>query len=239
MDDEILTEALSPGPDCLSIEDLARFSDHAMSGDQLAAARRHVASCMSCQAELELLQRFATSEISDDEQAIVRSGVEQLRRREREIFGDRERVRPAENKWIAVGWIRSSVALAASLLLIAAGYYLFRPAPSGFPTDASVDRGVTRSLTIGLVAPVGDLGSAPDRLQWQPVAGARGYHVRVLEVDRHELWSADVAATSVELPSVVKAQFAPGKTLLWHVTANDSSSRALAESELQQFRVVR
>jgi len=239
MDDRILTEALSPGPDCLSIEDLGRLADNALSGEQLAAARRHVASCASCQAELALLQRFATSEISQDEQAVVRAGVEQLRRREREIFGDVERVRPAENKRIGVSWIRASAALAASLLLLAAGYYIFRPAPSGFPTDLPADSGVVRSLTIGLVAPVGDLTAAPDRLQWHPVAGATGYHVRVLEVDRHELWSADVTATSVDLPTAVKVQVAPGKTLLWQVIASDASSRALAESALQEFRVVR
>ena len=71
MDDRFLTNALSPGPDCLSIEDLGRLVDNALSGDQLTAARRHVATCASCQAELTLLQRFATSDISDGDRKSV------------------------------------------------------------------------------------------------------------------------------------------------------------------------
>ena len=64
------------------------------------------------------------------------------------------------------------------------------------------------------------------------------YRVRLMEVDRQELWSTSTSALGVDLPAPVRASIAPGRTLLWDVTAYDAAGAAIAESGTQSFRVV-
>jgi len=122
------------------------------------------------------------------------------------------------------------MAAAAVLLVVSGVLYLRHPAP-GLPTTIDAGRELPRSSSVALSAPIGDVVEAPRRLQWEPVAGRRvRYHVRLMEIDRHELWTSDATATSVEVPAAVRAAIVPAKTLLWQVSALDASGVRLADS---------
>jgi hypothetical protein len=94
-------------------------------------------------------------------------------------------------------------------------------------------------MAVTLRAPIGDVADAPERLQWEPVAGAVRYHAQLAEVDRREVWSADTSGTSIAIPAPVRGQVVPGKTLVWTITAYDAAGVPIAESDRQRFRVAR
>lgn len=236
MENESLNKALRPSPECLSIEQLGRYVDDALAPGERAAAKAHIGGCVNCQAELALLDAFATLSVRDDEAQVVRAGVDELTRRRSKIFGDTRHESSLLRRWMSASALRPAFAMAAVLLAIAGGYYLTQPA-SRFPSGIGPD--VTRSSSVAAQAPVGDLSAVPERLQWQQVVGASKYRVRLTEVDRHELWSSDATATSIELPPAVRAQIVPGKTLLWQVTAYGASNEPIAQSEPQRFRLAR
>ena len=96
---------------------------------------------------------------------------------------------------------------------------------------------VTRSRSIAVRGPVGDLRESPRRFEWVEVDRASRYRVRLMEVDRREVWSAATAAAGIDLPPQVRALSVPSKTLIWDVTAYDSSGLAIAESGSQAFRL--
>ena len=56
MEDKILKQALAPGPDCLSVEDIGRYADGALGAEERSAAARHIEKCQTCQAELALMR---------------------------------------------------------------------------------------------------------------------------------------------------------------------------------------
>jgi anti-sigma factor RsiW len=86
MEEQHLRRALRPGPDCPSIERLGRYADGTLTAEERRGDESHVATCVNCQAELVLLQAFATASVRGDEADDVRWGVEQLARRQAEIF---------------------------------------------------------------------------------------------------------------------------------------------------------
>jgi hypothetical protein len=236
MEHEILNAALQPGPDCIDVERLGRFVDGAVEPDERRAIAAHVDGCATCQAEITLLQAFTDGSVDATESAAVRDIVAELRRRPSPI--------PAatvheSRTWrgIPLGMLRAIVTTVA-LLVVASSVYLFRSTAPQLPTDIDAGRDVTRSLAIAVVSPLGDQRSVPSRLEWRPVAGASRYHVRLMEVDRTELWSVDTDASAVELPEAMRARIVPAKTLLWDVTAFASSSAVIATSDAQRFRVV-
>jgi len=237
MERKILSDALKPGPDCLSIEYIGHYADGALPAAERVVASAHIEACANCQAELALLRAFAATTVRDDEAESVRAGVAALRRRESDILGSGRREASSLGQWGSVWLFRHAISLAAVLLLVVGGFYLLNPAPPRLPTNVSSGDEVTRSLTVAVRAPIGEQVDAPARLEWQPVTGAVRYRVRLMEVDRHELWSTDVAATSVDLPQDVRARIVPAKTLLWQVTAYGASNAPLAESDVARFRL--
>jgi hypothetical protein len=96
---------------------------------------------------------------------------------------------------------------------------------------------VFRSATVTLVAPEGDVAQAPEALRWEAVPGAASYAVTVTEVDRTEVWRAEVRAPEAPLPAAVRARVVPGKPVLWQVAAKDASGNVVATSGAQRFRV--
>jgi hypothetical protein len=208
MEDEILRRALAPGPDCLSLDELGRYADGALRGEQRSTAARHIERCPTCQAEFALMQSMTASS--------GRSGS----KRPPHIFS-------------------VAAAAAAVLIVVAAGSYYFRlPRAPQLPSTVTTDREVTRSLAIAVRSPVGDQPAPPERLEWNAVDAAVRYRVRLLEVDRRELWSTTTASAVVDVPSTVRASLAPGRTLLWEVTAYDAGGRIISESGVQSFRVL-
>ena len=169
----------------------------------------------------------------------MRWGVEQLRRREPEIFdGGRLKESPAL-RWQSFKRVLPALALAAVLLAVVGGIYLTNQAGPGLPRDIGSSPETTRSLTIAVRGPIGDQAAVPARLQWQPVSGAARYRVRLSEVDRQEIWSSDTVDSAIDLPPDVRARIVPGKTLVWQVTAYGASNAPIAESSAERFRLVR
>jgi hypothetical protein len=239
MERKVLTGALRPGSDCLSIEQLGRYADGALSFADRETAAAHVDGCANCQAELALLHSFTTALIRDDEQAVVRSGVETLRRREPEIIGRQRRgeaKRASASPFIAR---RAIVSLAAVLLAVVGGYDLFTSRAPSLPADIRTGSDVTRALAVAVVGPEGDLTTMPERFEWRSVDGAVRYRVQLMEVDRRELWSTDTANTAIDVPADVRPQIVPGKTLLWQVTAIGAANAPIARSDILRFRVNR
>lgn len=137
-------------------------------------------------------------------------------------------------------WLRpglAPLAAAAAVALVVAGSFLLRPKAPQLPA-ATTGPEVTRSLAVAVRAPLGDQAEAPRRLEWTAAEGAARYRVRLLEVDRREVWSTSTGAPVAELPEDVRATLAPGRTLLWEVTAYGSSGAVIGESGLQSFRLV-
>jgi anti-sigma factor RsiW len=239
MERKVLTGALKPSSDCLSIEQLGRYADGALSFADREAAAAHVDGCANCQAELALLHSFTSALIRDDEQAVVKSGVETLRRRESEIFGRRPRETEKPSPFFA---LRAALSVAAVLLAVVGGYYLFIPRAPSLPADirsSAPGENVTRALAVAIVGPSGDQAAVPERFEWRGVDGAVRYHVLLMEVDRRELWSIDTTSTAVDVPANVRPQIVPGKTLLWQVTAIGAANAPIAQSEMMRFRVNR
>jgi len=236
MERELLNRTLRPGSDCLSIDQIGRFADGALTGTEQATAAAHIDSCVTCASELALLHSFADTAVRPEERAIVDSAVTEIRRREKVTVGATQRDRSIVRFW-EFGRLRNAMSMAVVLLIAAASYYLLNPSSPRLP--ASVDSGgeVTRSLAVVVRGPVGDQVAVPERLEWQPVTGAVRYSVRVMEVDRRELWSASVTGTEVQIPDALRAQIVPAKTLLWQVTALDQTGRPIAESGVERFRL--
>jgi len=212
MEDEILKRALSPGPDCLPLEQLGRYADGALTGEDRSAAARHIEGCLTCQAELALMQSLTSPE------ALALS--ERSESKGQNIFP-------------------MAAAAAAVLIVVAAGSYYFLPgrAPA-LPPSVTTDREVTRSVVLAVRSPVGDQQQAPQRFEWTAVDRAVRYRVRLLEVDRRELWSTTTTDAEVEIPPTVQASLTPGRSFLWDVTAYDGSDRTISESGPQSFTVL-
>lgn len=236
MDREILKAALVPGPDCLPLERLGRYADGALHADERAAAADHIRTCSNCQAEFTLLKALTSSALRLDEGAVVHPSIGPLEPRTREIARRRVSESPG-HRWRPSKAPRTA-GLAAVVLLVGIGAFYFRSStPPALPTAVNTGDDVTRSHSIAVRGPVGDLRESPRRFEWVEVDRASRYHVRLMEVDRSELWSASTAAAGIDLPPEVRALSVASKTLIWDVTAYDSSGMTLAESGSQAFRL--
>jgi hypothetical protein len=237
---DLFREALKPAKDCPRVEDLEALLDR-RAPEELA---RHVEHCAHCEAELEMLRSFHSNDVPTRDVAAVRAITERLAANSSEIFGRTaaepwwKRLFPAQ--WFTGAWLRP-MALAAAGLLIAGGIAIQVRQDGMPPLRPLTDPGkeVFRSSTIAVLAPLGDVAEAPLEIQWEAAPAAARYQVRLLEVDRTELWHSDVSATNATIPPEVRAQIIPLKTLLCEVTAFDSAGRKIAQSELVRFRFSR
>jgi hypothetical protein len=217
------------------MEQLGRYVDGVLGPDEQWAAVVHVRECPSCQAELALWQSVTSGPAGPEEADVVRHGVARLEHRASEVFGKLVKASPVRS-WSGVGL--RPFAVAAALLVAAGGLYVGVGKAPELPPTVTSGGEVTRSLSVVVRGPVGDQAEAPERLEWLAVEGAVRYRVRLMEVDRREVWSASTSALAAELPSSVRAALTPGRTLLWDVTAYSGSEAAIAASGTQSFRVV-
>ena len=225
---EILRTALVPGASCLSTDELARYADGALGTAERSAAETHVRGCLNCQAELALRQAVTSGDVRPGEADVVRDGVTLLERRAGEIFGAASVAASPPRGWFGLSRLPAAVAVVG--LVVAAGLYLRVGKPPELPGRVTTEDEVTRSLSVVVRAPLGDQTGAPSRLEWRGVDGAVRYRVRLMEVDRREVWSTSTPALEVDLPAAVRTALTPGRTLLWDVTAYDASEAAIAES---------
>jgi hypothetical protein len=239
MEDEIMRTALAPGAGCLSSEQLGRYADGALGAEEQAAAEIHIRGCLTCQAELALLHAMTSSGVRDNEAEIVRDGVARLEQHATDMFrGDR--VKPSS--WrpsVRVGTFPLAAVAAVLLVGIATGSYFLgtRTAPD-LPSRVTTGDEITRSPAVRLRGPIGDQEELPRRFEWLAVDRAVRYRVRLMEVDRQEVWSASTSAPGVDLPASAQTAIAPARTMVWDVTAYDAAGTAIAESGPQSFRLV-
>lgn len=219
---EVLQAAVGTTADCVPIERFGSLSD---------AERTHVSACAHCEAELSLWQQFEANEPSADEGAAVQWIAAEIARRRAPQPTAGERARFA---WFGRG---AFAALAAALvMMVAIGYSVIDREPSLGTT--APDTTTYRGAALRVTGPVGDLGRAPNSLQWISFSGASRYDVVIHEIDGTTIWSGSSIAPSVALPPSVVSQFAPGRSLTWEVTARDPSGAIVATSGVQKFRVV-
>lgn len=237
---EILRTAFGPGKECLKLDQLALLADETAPPASLA---QHVKSCAYCQTELHLFRTFQAETEGVDEKS-VHLVTQQLRTRQLQETSGAAMLPPrfAEERapwWRSVFTVRwlvpASLALAA-LLLVAAGTIYFRQGKQ--PELQATNRGpeVFRSASFAVVSPVGDLQKLPGEIRWEPVQQATKYQVRLLEVDRTEVWKAETTGDHIDLPAAVRARIVPAKTLFWEITAFNSSGNRIGETGLVRFR---
>lgn len=250
MEDEALRAALAPTGECLAVEQLGRYADGALGADERSAADGHLRGCVTCQAELALLHAVTSSSVRDSEAEMVRAGVRRLesfdslalaegRQRSAEILADRASA-SAPRRWFHVRTFLPAAVAAVLLLGIAAGSFFMsrtRNAPD-LPSRVTTGDEVTRSLAVRVSGPVGDQTGLLQRFEWRAVEGAVRYRVRLMEVDRRELWSTSTASLAADLPPPIRTSIVSGRTLLWDVTAYGAAGAAIAESGTQSFKVV-
>jgi len=248
MPDGIATElwkvALAPLETCLTLEELVRVSDRSLWG--LPTARAHLAGCARCQTELAMLKYFQAATTHPEEASVVSWITAELERRfdrtkvvtpwsvsmpggERRAWWRRLLLRPP---------IRAAAfAFAALLAVVGVGLNLRRVQAPELASELAPGPEVLRSEELVVVGPSGDQKHVPAELRWQAVPGAARYRVKVMEVDRAELWQAELSQTGVSLPAAVRAAIVPGKTLLWQVTAIDATNKPVAASQILRFRL--
>jgi hypothetical protein len=224
-------------PDCPSVDDLAALAS--MTDAAASQANAHVGQCPYCRNEVALLRTFESSAATPEESAAVAWISAELGRRESPWLA---RTSPSLwerlTSWIpapAPRWLPAA-AMACLLVIIGSGLYFSNRRPAGVPDDVS-QGSAWRSTRVPIVGPAGDVAVPPSELTWRAVEGASLYHVRLLEVDGTEVWSADTAATQIAIPPQVRAQLQPGRSFRWQVAANSAAGR-IAESSLQSFHIL-
>jgi hypothetical protein len=210
---------LAPTPDCIALENLGN--------PRTDAELEHVKTCVRCQTELALFGEFNSDDASVDETRESRWIADELHRR-LDIRSNVKQFQPRRRTWAALA------AAAVAVFVIGTGYWMETREPALDPTLGTEN--VYRTARLEAQSPIGDLAQAPNELQWTAVPNATAYSVRILEIDRTLLWSTDTPQRRVTIPTEVVAQFAPGKTVLWEVTARRHSD-VLASSGTQSFRV--
>jgi len=70
------------------------------------------------------------------------------------------------------------------------------------------------------------------------VPGATIYEVRVMEVDRTEIWHGETSDTRIALPAAVRGQMTAGRAFLWIAIARNSVGNKISETSLQTFHIL-
>jgi hypothetical protein len=235
----LLKKALSRSRACATPAELAGVADGSLSALDVARITGHIAKCPRCKTELSLLETFERESPRPSEEGTVSWLSSRLERQfANEGFAkarsDRDSWWPRLLTSSAVN--RAGFALAAAMLVIAVATGLRERRPPGIlpPTGGET---VFRSGGLTGLSPTGDVDQPPAALRWEPVPTAASYVLRVMEVDRTQLWSVETSEPGALLPPAAQARFVPGKLLLWEVTAKDATGRSLSSSGTQRLRV--
>jgi len=230
--------AISTG-ECLSIEDLDRYRLADFPPERMDAARAHLAACPRCDAELELLTRFQEASPSTSESDDAAWVAARLKSRQKEIFRPESQARSSGwESLLAAFRMRGAAAALASLVVVAGVAWLYRrPSAPELDPGAVAGPGVYRSDAIEVLGPLGDAASAPSLFRWTPHPGAASYEIRLLAVDKTELWKGSATAPPLAVPDDARRAMSPSRTLFWEVRAFDGSGAVLAQSGLREFKV--
>lgn len=237
-DDELLSASLGRTTDCPPLEEL----DLLLKEEAPTALKGHVDSCSHCRTELQLLRSFTSNDVAEHEKQAVGTIAASLKARSSTIPTSLtppvESRQPWWTKILQVRWLSPAAAALALGLLVAGATIELRRG-----RQPSLDTGMTgpevlRSSAIAILSPIGDLREKPTEIRWEAVPNAARYRVRLMEVDRSELWSTETTSTRFDLPLSAETFVVPSKTLLIQVAAFDASAQKIAESEAVRFRLL-
>lgn len=223
---------------CLAVGELEEHLRGGGDADQRRKRDMHLKSCASCSTELDLLRSFLEGEPTAEE----RADVEWLTRRLSETgLSEESGAGAVAPSWLdrfrdmfrTSGWAWAG---AAAMAVLAVAVFV-ETRPPDLPGGLGGGSSVVRSGQLEVVAPAGDLAAPPDSLQVKAWEGAVRYRFEVREVDRTLVWSSQTDRPQIDLPENVRAEAAPGRTLLWSAAALDDSGGALAETQAVRFRV--
>lgn len=218
-------EEITRGEDCLTPADL-----EALLEGRLPEAQAHVDKCPVCEYELASLRDFLAEEAGAAEK--------------QDLAWIEARLRPAaqpvvRRKWLA--WFptaplpRLAYTCAAVLLVAAGSLQLRHMAGPSLEDSHSV---TVRSSQIRILAPAGDLDTAPIEFSWETAPQAATYEVVVTEVDGTQLWSNRTTSSKLFIPVSIQDKMLPRKSLLWRVRALDGQGVVIAESSPERIRVL-
>jgi hypothetical protein len=230
---ELFRDALKPAGDCPSVQSLEGLLGENPPGDLVL----HVSLCAHCRTELELLRSFHLNEITASDAAAVYAIEQRLHAASPQIFVQENAQAWWQRLFKTPAWL-GPVALTSAALLAAIGLGIEWRHRAPPPLDPMIGGGqeVFRSSAVRVLAPIGDVAEAPSEVRWEAVSAAARYRVRLLEVDRTELWNDDVSDTRAAIPPAVRARIVPAKNIVWEVSAFDAGGRKVAQSEAVRFR---
>jgi len=231
-------KVFGPGSDCPSIDDLLAGLD-----SESTEAQKHVASCTYCSTQIALQREFETASPNANERPAIAAIVTRLREKPPFVSESTplHELRRDSEAWLGKVWISLSrplvlapSAIAVAALVAALWLPLNRTSTLKVPAND-----VMRSARVVALAPLGDIAHVPARFEWQPIAGALNYRIRLLEVDQTELWSATAGTNFIEVPAETQSRMSAGRKFLWQVEAMDSKGQTIATSSTQSFRIGR
>lgn len=224
---EKLKSALGPAPDCPPLEQLVRALEASEGDAWRKTAEDHAAACAHCRDELAMMREFVGATPRPEESRNVNWIARRL---------EKQRVfRPSRQRLPYLFGMRAWAATACLAIVVAGAFYL--PRGPSEPSPAGAGEGRMRSQALELVGPVGDVRQSPTEFRWRAAPGAVRYQVRLMEVDRREVWRGESANDFISLPPLVLALMAPGRSFLWEVSAWDQSGKTLGTSATRSFRI--
>ena len=236
-DDQLLSAALGRSGNCPPLEDLERLLEAGAPG----ALKGHVDQCPNCRTELEMLRSFTSNQIAEREKPAVNAIAARLKTRPAINRNAGRAAIESQHAWwkrmLEVRWL-SPTAATLAIVLVVAGVAIELRRGKQPAIDVVTGTEVLRSSAIAILSPIGDLREKPTEIRWEPVPNVVRYRVRIMEVDRAELWSSDTTLPRIVLPPTVETLIVPSKTLFVQVAAFDASGRKIAESETTRFRLL-
>ena len=232
--------ALTGRGSCISPPEMEAYLAESIEAARRKVIDTHLADCATCRTELGLYSKFLQSSARDEETAAVDWVNARLVERSPEILGRRIEKQASESWWKSLLTVpsmqRVSLAFASVIIVVFIGLYVRSQ------REPILNQGTGQSIELRSgqtieISPQGDVLQAPSELRWSAVPSVARYKIRLLEVDRTVLWSAEAAEPRIEIPPTVLARLGPGKTILWEVQAISSAGKTLAESGIRSLRI--
>ncbi len=221
--ESLLADAYGPERGCPSPEIFLAAEWDALDDAARRNATRHLESCPACRAERRLARAFdAGDDVTAAEpiDAIV-AAAEPARRS------------PRSTRWLAtVTGLAAAVLVGIAIVPALDGLLGGSPRVAG--PGSYADR---RGVSIDVLAPTGDIATAPDAFSFAQIPGAERYEIVVTAVDGRELWRASGSTAAVTLSREMRTSLRPAVTYHWQVTAFDANGNRLAWSKLTSFKI--